>query len=271
MCIVTVSRGSYSGAKAIAEGVARGLDVPCVSREVIADAACAAGVSARALDEALTRPPSFFERLSRERDAYMRFLKAALFQRAARGGFVYHGMGGHFMLAGLPNLLRLRVIAPLRHRVEAVQADLGLDKHQARRHVEAMDQRRAKWVRFLYGADWTDPSLYDLVINLERIGIESAVESILRLARSQRFVDSEERNREAADLALAHCVTAELTKLPEARTVGLSVRAERGRVVLRGTTQYDDLRRAIVAAVEGVPGVEDVLCEIHLRSDVLRS
>jgi cytidylate kinase len=31
-----------------------------------------------------------------------------------------------------------------------------------------MDRDRRKWTQFLYGLDWGQPSLYDLVINLER-------------------------------------------------------------------------------------------------------
>ena len=269
MCIVTISRGSYSGAKAVAEGVAETLGAPCVSREVITEAAKNAGLSADALTEVLARPPGFFERHSRERDAYMRFVEAALYQRAAQGSFVYHGHGGQFMLAGIPNLLRVRVVAPMGFRIDAVQAALGLDRRQAERHIATMDRQRATWVRYLYGVAWDDPQFYDVVINLERVDVETAVRGIARLARSPRFAATKSRLQQIANEALVHSVTAELTKLPEAHGAGLRIQAVGGTVVLRGTTQYDDLRRSIVDVVKSVPGVDDVRCEIDLRSDAL--
>ena len=44
MAIVTISRGSFSGGVAVAEAVAERLGVPCISREVVRDAAQASGV-----------------------------------------------------------------------------------------------------------------------------------------------------------------------------------------------------------------------------------
>ena len=159
MCIVTISRGSYSGAKAIAVAVAEALDVPCISREIILEAAESAGITERALSEVLDRPPSFFERVSRERDTYVVFVGTALHQRAAAGSFVYHGHDGHLLLTDLPNVLRVRVVAPMEKRVEAVMERLDLDDRKARRHIAKMDSYRSKWTRFLYGVDWADPQL----------------------------------------------------------------------------------------------------------------
>ena len=46
MSIITISRGTFSGGKAIAECVAENLGYACVSREILSDAAETYGVSA---------------------------------------------------------------------------------------------------------------------------------------------------------------------------------------------------------------------------------
>lgn len=40
-------------------------------------------------------------------------------------------------------------------------------------------QMRRKWVRFLYRVDWLDPSLYDMVINIGSIGVQSACDLVI--------------------------------------------------------------------------------------------
>jgi len=270
MCIVTVSRGSYSGAKAVAEAVAARLEVPCVSREVLAEAAEAAGISPGALDEVLDRPPTIFERASRERDTYMVFVRAALYQRAAAGTFVYHGHDGHLLL-DLPNVVRVRVVAPLALRVQAVKESLGLDERDAERHIAKIDSHRAKWTRFLYGVAWDDPLLYDLVLNLERVGVDAAVEAVLELARSEPFAWTDDLRRRAANQALCNRVWSELARVPEVRSVELEVEAEDGVVVLRGNARDDELRRMAMEAAGKVTEAKEIRCEISIPSDIFRS
>jgi cytidylate kinase len=270
MCIVTISRGSYSGGKAVAEGVAERLGTPCVSREIIVEAAEAAGISARALSEALDRPPSFFERVSSDRDTYLVFVRAALYRNAASGSFVYHGHDGHLLL-DLPNVLRVRVVAPLGFRVEAVKKSLGLEEKDAQRHIAKIDSHRAKWTRFLYGVAWDDPLLYDLIVNLEKVDVEAGVDLIVDLARSERFAWTESLEREAANQALTNGVWAELAKVPETRGSELEIDAEDGVVMLRGKTRDADLRRLITEAAGKVTEAQEVRCEISIPSDIFRT
>lgn len=270
MCIVTISRGSYSGAKAVAEGVAERLGAPCVSREILVEAAAAAGISTATLDEVLDRPPTFFERASRQRDTYMVFVRAALHQHAAEGTFVYHGHDGHLML-DLPNVLRVRVVAPLQMRVEAVRASLGLDEKAAQRHIAKIDAHRAKWTRFLYGVAWDDPLLYDVIVNLEKMGVDAALDLVLGLAREDRFAWTDELRRRARNQALRALVSSELARVPESRGAELEIEAEDGVVTLRGHAGTVELRRMIVEAAGKVGEAVEVRNEISIPSDVFRS
>lgn len=271
MCVVTFSRGSFSGARAVAEEVSRRLAVPCLSREILVEAAQTAGVAEGKLSEVLARPPSLFERASRERNDYLAFVRASLYEQAAHGSFVYHGHDGHLLLSELPNVLRVRVVAPIEARVIAIQADGGLDEKSARRHIAKIDEHRTKWTRFLYGVAWGDPLLYDLVVNLESISTAEAATMITGLARADRLAWTPALEQLAADQALACRVSAELAKSAESRGTDLDVGAERGVVVLRGAVRYDETRQAIAAAAAEVSGVEGVRNEITIPSDSLRS
>lgn len=269
MCIVTVSRGSFSGAKAVAEGLAERLSVPCVSREILVEAAGTAGLSTRGLTEALERAPSFFERASTERDTYMRFVRAALYRNATEGSFVYHGHDGHLLL-DLPNVLRTRVVAPLEMRVDAVKASLDLSEKDAERHIAKIDGHRAKWTKYLYGVAWDDPLLYDAILNLEKMGVEGAIDLLADLARSGQFEWTDALRARASDQSLCAQVWSELAKVPETRITDLEIDAEGGVVVLRGNARSDELRRMVVEAAEKVSDAQEIRNEISIPSDVWR-
>ncbi len=57
MSVITISRGTFSGGKTLAECVAQKLGYRCVDREVIVERAAASGVSQEDLRAAMEKPP----------------------------------------------------------------------------------------------------------------------------------------------------------------------------------------------------------------------
>ena len=83
------------------------------------------------------------------------------------GDAIYHGLAGHLLLGKGLHILRTRIIAPMEFRIAQVQERMSLKRKEAVEYIETIDADRRKWTRFLYGVDWADASLYDLVLNLE--------------------------------------------------------------------------------------------------------
>jgi len=268
MPIVTISRGTYSGGMELGECVARCLDVPCVSREIIVDAAQRFGVSEESLAEAMGKPPSFFERFSHQRDMYLSLVRSGLVQQAASGSFVYHGHSGHLLLADVPTVLKVRVVAPLPFRVRAAMERLGVDQKEATLHIEKVDHQRERWTRFLYGVEWQDPALYDLVINLEHIEVAEACEVVCQLARLERFQCTDAVKNAMTDLALASMVSAELARDERTRAAHLQVAATAGTVTIRGRTRLVSTRDAIPEVVGKVSGVQQLELKVAVSSEV---
>ena len=118
MSIITISRGTFSGGRDLAECLAQKLGYPCISREVIVEAAERYGASEAALSLALNHPPSIIDRLKSERNRYIAYIRAVLCQRALEGDFIYHGYAGQHLLAGVHHLIRDKqikvILSPLR-------------------------------------------------------------------------------------------------------------------------------------------------------------
>ena len=97
---------------------------------------------------------------------------------ATTGHVVLVGRGGQVLLADQRDVLHIRVVAPLEHRVAYVAFREGLDTEAARRRVQAKDQARTRYMQTQYRSQHEDPHLYDLVINTAVLSLDSAVDQI---------------------------------------------------------------------------------------------
>jgi cytidylate kinase len=262
MPIITISRGTFSGGKDLAEQLARELGCPCVSREVIAEAAEHYGASQGALSAALEQAPSLIDRLKRDRDRYLAYIRAELFRHARRGDFVYHGHAGHHLLAGVRHVLRVRVVADLSYRVREAMARLNMTSRQAEAHIKEQDEQRRKWTQFLYGVAWEDASNYDAVLNLEYLGIAGARTSVLCLARLEQFQATPESRQALENLALQSLVVAALAKDERTRDGDFRVKADRGVITVEGVVKVRDVAEAVREVVGGVEGVKEVVDDV---------
>ena len=259
MPIVTISRGSLSGGELLAEHLGARLHYKVLSREVIIEAAKKYGISEGELAASLDQPAGFWERLQHKKERYLLAVQATLAEMLLPdGNGVYHGHAGQFLLKGLPGVLKLRILAPLEYRVRSAMIELDLTRDQALAHIATVDDRRVKWVQQLYGRDWHDPSLYDLVINLDQMSVETAAELAVDLLGRPEYRRSAENIQKFQDFALAARVRAELafhSSLPEH---DVTVFVMKGVVHLSGGPTFESNRKKIVRFVKSLEGVERV-------------
>jgi len=53
--------------------------------------------------------------------------------------------------------------------------------------VERSDQDKRSFFRFAFNEDWLNPQLYDLLLNTDKLSVESAAEMILNAAKSDEI------------------------------------------------------------------------------------
>ncbi len=102
MAIITISRGSYSKGKEVAEKVAARLGFDCISREVLLEASKRFNIPEMLLKRAIHDAPSILDRLQHSKQAYIAYIRSALTQQVKRDNVVYHGLAGHILLKGVP-------------------------------------------------------------------------------------------------------------------------------------------------------------------------
>jgi cytidylate kinase len=117
---------------------------------------------------------------------YLVHLKSALQEVLEKENAVIVGRGAQFLLPRECGLA-VRIIAPEPYRIEQMRARYGLDYFEARKMVRRLDAERRHFVKQTFGQDINNPYLYDLLINIERCGLDGTVELVVAAAEKLLF------------------------------------------------------------------------------------
>jgi len=263
MSIIAISRGTFSGGEALARRVAERLQYRCLAREANLEAAAQRYmVPAEELTATMEKRPSFFERMLGERASYLAFVRAALCEEARAGRLVYHGYLGQFLLPGISHVISVRLIADVGFRIQAAQRQQNLNREDALAYIEKADKERREWTRFLFEVDWEDPHLYDLVLNLSRMSLNAACETVAQLTEWDEFKPNPASLKAMEDLTLHSRVSAALAMDFRTRGVELRVTADDGILTVTGRSRWPEVADAVPVVVRQVAGVKAVRCDI---------
>ena len=261
MPIITISRGSYSRGKEVAEKLAQKLGYACLSRDILLEASDEFDIPEIKLVRALHDAPTVLERFSHGKERYVSYIRSSLLQHVLKDNVVYHGLAGHYLLAGIPNVLKVRIIADMEDRVREEMKREGISAEKARYILIKDDEERRKWSLQLYGMDTWDSRLYDMVLNIQNLRVEDAVDILAETAGKPVFQTTPESRRILENLALAARVQATLVKVDP--MVGVS--AEDGTVTIatgqKALAANSDVLAEMKRLAQSVTGVKEIVLQ----------
>jgi len=255
--IITISHQMGTGGPEIGMALAKRLGYRYVDQELISDAARRYGLLEEKLSHLDESKPSLFERFDVETRRYITVIQTALLEFAEADSIVQMGRGGQWLLRGIPHVLRVRIMAPFEQRVRSwIRRTAELtgetpNQRAATDFVRRDDSDRSGRMKYLYEVDISDPMLYDVVINTEKLSHDAAAEVIEGLARRPEFQTMDTGRQIVASRALASKVQVALATHPETRKYRIAVEAKDGVVTLEGTAALD----SAVEVARTVPGV----------------
>lgn len=254
MTIITISRGSSSMGKIVAEKVAQKLNYALISREVLLDASSRFNIPEMKLEKAIHDAPGILERYRHSKQSYVAYIRSALVERVAGDNIVYHGLAGHLLLKGIPHVFKVRINADMERRVAIVMERDRIPAPDARSRILEDDKQRRKWTHSLYDQDPWDTSLYDLTICIDKLSVENAVDYICQAAGTDGFQSSEKNIQKAKDMAVACRIKATLVE----EFPNISVTCEYGNVLIyiKGKDQMTGkLNRKLSHIRESIDGI----------------
>ena len=157
----------------------------------------------------------------------------------------------------------VRVTRSTEKRVEWLMGHLETDDAEfAAAEVRRSDQAHASRMHSQFGVTWGDPLLYDLVLNTDRVSVDSCVEQICLLIGRPEFAETPMSHALLANMALEARVRVALKDHPSTRDISITIEADHGRVVLRGIVLNAEERlqaEHVATAASGVAGVDNQL------------
>ncbi len=171
------------------------------------------------------------------------------------------------LLVGISNLLRVRVIADKEFRIKAAMKQMNFKRIEAIDYIEKVDKERSRWTYFLYGLEWADPALYDMVLNIEHMTIDDACEVITCRINLADFKPTPESQKTFEDSLLSSRVWASLAKNERTRIASIQVTADSGTVTLKGSLGSQKTLDTILQMAKQTKGVKSVINEMGIGTD----
>jgi cytidylate kinase len=218
MGVITISRGSYSKGKEIAEKLAQKLEYDCISREILLEASEQFNVKEAKLIRALHDAPSFFDRFKHGKEKFTAFIHEVFLGHIQKDNVVYHGLAGHYFTRGIPNVLKVRINSTIEDRIKEEMKRENISEEEARYLLIKDDEERRKWGISLYGIDTKNCELYDVVLQIDHLKVNDAVEILVNIASRPCFQTTPESRMISKDRFLAaKAYSAIVHKFPEAK------------------------------------------------------
>jgi cytidylate kinase len=184
MYFITVSEMAGTNGEKIARQVADGLGYTFYGESELMKSAAENGFldDFKRLDE---KGPALLEKIFSERPKIsLDRLQSVIYEVAKKGNAVFFGRGSQLLLRSFDCALHALVTGSMEKRIERIMDEKMTGKELAEKIVERSDHDKKSFLRFAYDEDWLNPNLYDLILNTDKLSLDSAVRIVMDAAKS---------------------------------------------------------------------------------------
>lgn len=190
MSLITITQDYGSHGYYVAQKVAEQLQLELYDDETLRDAAVKMGVQSENLNALKEQKPGFFDRLmSVKPEVYLEVLQGVVYNVSSTNSGVIVGHGSQVLLKDFGCALHVRIISPVEKRVKYFMEKKGIEEDLAREIVLSKDDGFKSFFQYAFDLDINNPLLYDLVLNTDKIGIETIISHIIDLAKSNEMAE----------------------------------------------------------------------------------
>jgi cytidylate kinase len=184
----------------IAQALARRLGWELITRQDLLS--LFPGLALNAYDrQMLTESAKYYLNPCADESTFLDRLTRELFTYTQSHPSVLVGFGAQIIYAGREDALHIRIIAEKNVRVTRARKQYRVSDSEALKILETADRKHKKFVSTLFGADLTDPFLYDQIINTSSLSVDACVASVASLVRERELI--REMEQQAAHLEIA--------------------------------------------------------------------
>ena len=274
MPVIALTQGMGSLAQDIAEQLAAELNLSTLQHEVAERVAEKMHVSRSLINRLRGGKAGTLERLRADRHAMALYSAEEVLEAAAKGDVVIRGWGATQLLRPVPHVPCIRVMRPFDKRVDWLMEQIDTDdRGVAEAEIQRSDQANATRMHDQFGVTWNEPVLFDMVLNTDRLSVDTCVQMIKGLLARPEFAETDASRALLQGMALSARVRAALRAHEATDGVDITIDSVDGQVTLRGIVADVDEKAAaaqVCAGVAGVRAVDDQL-RVMARSKLFPS
>jgi len=269
MSLITITRSMGCGGAKIASLVADELKLELYDDQRLQQEAIKMGIRSEELESLDEKAPGFFDHLRGYRpELYLDLMESVVYEVAQSGKGVILGHGSQLLLRDFGCALHVRIYASEKSRIQRLMTESGVSEKTAEKLIHKSDHERRGFLRFAFHMDWNDLSLYDLVINTEKMGTDGAVSLIIEAGQLDKIQECGSTALEAMErLSLTKKIEAALLKNNFSPIYYHIEVPKKGLAQIRGFTYSEEEKRRLLNVVKQVSGVSTLEDEV----DILRS
>lgn len=204
--VITISREVGSGGGTVGQKLAEKLNVPFVNKQILQSLEEKFNLSRSSIEHLKNKKKNWFtDMFEQVKPAPVATMKMAgytfyrdfqdtvtlkdLFEAeneiinaiADEGSCVIAGRSAFFVLKDRPNKVDIFITASKEHRIERIMAKQNMSREEAVELIEKIDKGRDNYVKRYTGLSRYDVRNYDLILDMDYLTEDEAVEKILTL------------------------------------------------------------------------------------------
>lgn len=268
MSLITISQNLGSGGSEIASKVAEELGIVLYDDKRLQAEALKLNIGSDDLKNMDERAPGLFDRiLGRKPEMYLDLMEAVVYEASRHGEGVIIGHGSQMLLRDFDCALHVCIQASNKRRVHKLMNEHGLSQGNAAKLIRKSDNERSGFFKFAFQRDLNDSSLYDLIINTEKIANDTAVKLIIDMANTDEISS-------CSLTALSAMERMSQTKKVEAvllkNNINLSMLhievPEKGSVRINGLTNSVEEKERVSKAIQAMSEITNFESNINVAS-----
>jgi len=265
MSLVTITRTMGCGSGVIGHKVAEELGFELYNDERFREEAIKLGITSNEVTLLDEKRPGFLDRLFNHRPKqFHELMESLVYEMATRGSAVIVGHASQVLLHDFDCAFHVLCICSEASRIKRLMAKTGISEQKATEIVRKADLSRDDFMRNTYQLNWKDASLYEVVINTDKLGGEYAADLIITMVR-ERISDCSLDSLDAmARLALKKKAKSKLMEY------GININLiyvevpKQGKIYVGGIAASLEDAGKIKEMLKGMKGVKEVISEISV-------
>ncbi len=179
--VITISREYGSGGRYVGELLAQKLNIAFYDKKIINLSAEKSGLSKEYIEKIDEKNTTM--KVENNNDDRLFVAESKVIKDLAKNSCVIVGRCSDYILKDNKNVIKVFLYSDLESKVKRAIKYYGLDDKKALKEINKINKQRAKHYKYYTNRDWYNLDNYDLMINVDKKGIEKTVDQIIEFIK----------------------------------------------------------------------------------------